>query len=111
MIIMIAIGVGIFLGFNIEWQSIESDTSAFFKDTNYADYRLYAETGFTEENIESIKNIDGVDAATRYLSVSVGIKDTKKSVSLNVSEKLYRFHHAYNGRRKIQRHLGRHMAL
>lgn len=86
MIIMIAIGVGIFLGFNIEWQSIESDTSAFFKDTNYADYRLYAETGFTEENIESIKNIDGVDAATRYLSVSVGIKDTKKSVSLNVSE-------------------------
>ena len=47
MIIMIAIGIGIFLGFNIEWQSIESDTSAFFEETGYADYRLYAETGFS----------------------------------------------------------------
>lgn len=86
MIIMIAIGVGVFLGFNIEWKSIEADTEAFFEDTKYADYRLYAETGFSEEDIEKIQEIDGVDAATRYLSVNVGIKDTKKSVSLNVSE-------------------------
>ena len=27
MIIMIAIGVGVFLGFNIEWKSIEDDTT------------------------------------------------------------------------------------
>lgn len=86
MIIMIVIGVGVFLGFNIEWKSIEADTAAFFEDTKYADFRLYAETGFSEEDIEKIQQIDGVDAATRYVSVNVGIKDTKKSVSLNVSE-------------------------
>lgn len=86
MIIMIAIGVGIFLGFNIEWKSIEADTAAFFDDTDYADYRLYAENGFSEEDIRKIQELEGVDAATRYLSVNVGIKDTKKSVALNVSE-------------------------
>lgn len=86
MIIMIAIGVGVFLGFNIEWQSIEADTSSFFEDTKYADFRLYAETGFSEEDIKAVQEIDGVDAATRYLSVNVGVKDTKKSVALNVSE-------------------------
>ena len=86
MIIMIAIGIGIFLGFNIEWQSIESDTSAFFEETGYADYRLYAETGFSEEDIEKILKMDGVDDATRYLAVNVSIKDTKKSIALNVSE-------------------------
>lgn len=86
MIIMITIGVGVFLGFNIEWKSIEDDTAQFFKETDYADYRLYEETGFTEKDIEAILNIDGVDAATRYLNVNVGIKDTKKSVALNVSE-------------------------
>lgn len=86
MIIMIAIGVGIFLGFNIEWKSIEADTSAFFEETAYADFRLYEETGFSEEDMEAIQEIEGVDAATRYLSVNVGIKDTKKSVALNVSE-------------------------
>lgn len=86
MIIMITIGIGVFLGFNMEWHSIESDTSKFFEDTNYADYRIYSESGFTEENIDEIKEIEGVDAATRYLTVNVTLKDTKKTVSLNVSE-------------------------
>lgn len=86
MIIMITIGVGVFLGFNIEWKSIEADTDAFFEETNYADFRLYSEAGFTEADIEAIQKINGVDAATRFLSVNVSIKDSKKSVSLNVSE-------------------------
>ena len=86
MIIMIALGVGIFLGFNIEWKSIEEDTSAFFEETNYADFRLYNEEGFSEADIEVLRDIDGVNEATRYLSVNLGIKDTKKSLALNVSE-------------------------
>ena len=86
MIIMIAIGVGIFLGFNIEWKSIEEDTMTFLEDTNYADYRLYLETGFSAEDIEAIQKIDGVDAATRFLSVNVETEGEKKSLALNVSE-------------------------
>lgn len=86
MIIMVAIGVGIFLGFNIEWKSLEEDTNAFFAETHYADFRLYDETGFSEEDIAAISDISGVDAATRYLAVNAEVKDTKKSVSLNISE-------------------------
>lgn len=86
MTLMVAIGVGIFLGFNIEWKSIEEDTFTFLENTKYADYRLYSENGFSEEDIEAIQKIDGVDAATRYLNINVGIKDTKKSIGLNVSE-------------------------
>lgn len=86
MIIMISIGVGIFLGFNIEWKSLEYDALTFLDSTDYADYRLYSETGFNGDDIEAIQNIDGVDAATRYFNVNVSVKDTKKSVALNVSE-------------------------
>ena len=86
MVIMIAIGVGIFLGFNMEWKSLEQDAFTFLKDTNYADFRIYSETGFTEDDIKAIQAIDGVDAATRYFNVNVGIKGTKKSVALNVSQ-------------------------
>ena len=86
MIIMIAIGVGVFLGFNIEWKSIEEDTASFFEDTKYADYRLYSETGFSEADIQAVQNITGVDNATRYLAVNVSIEDTKKMLALNVSE-------------------------
>ncbi len=84
MILMIAIGSGIFLGFNIEWKSIEEDTSAFFESTNYADFRLYSEFGFTDADIHAIQRIPGVDAATRFLSVNVDIAG--KSLALMVSE-------------------------
>lgn len=86
MILMIAIGIGVFLGFHMEWHSIETDTSEFFKETNYADFRMYSDTGFTTEDIKKIQEMDGVKEATRFLSVNVGLKDSKKSVTLHVSE-------------------------
>lgn len=86
MILMVTIGVGIFLGFNIEWRSLEYDTEAFLTETKYADYRLYLDSGFSEEQIEKIQQIDGVEAATRFLSVNASVKDSTDSLCLNVSE-------------------------
>lgn len=86
MVIMIAIGTGVFLGFNIEWKSIEKDTTAFFEETKYADFRLYSENGFTEEDIRAVQKIQGVDAATRFLSVNADIVGTKTAVALMASE-------------------------
>ncbi|MBQ7444590.1 MAG: ABC transporter permease [Clostridia bacterium] len=87
MIIMMTLGIGIFLGFNMEWKTIEYDVGNFFDETNYADYRLYSESGFTKDDLEKIAGIDGVDAATRFLSVNLEIKGaSKKSLALDVSE-------------------------
>ena len=87
MILMITLGMGMFLGFNMEWKTIEVDTFKFFDDTNYADYRLYSEKGFTREDLDKIAGIDGVEQATRYLSVNLDIKGEKnKSLALDVSE-------------------------
>lgn len=87
MIIMITLGMGMFLGFNMEWRTIEVDTGNFFSDTHYADFRLYSQDGFTKEDVGKIAEIDGVDAATRYLSVNLDIKGEKnKSLALDVSE-------------------------
>ncbi len=49
MIIMVTLGIGVFAGFNIEWMSIEKNTANFFKQSNFADYRIYAtgDEGFT----------------------------------------------------------------
>ena len=87
MILMITLGMGMFLGFNMEWKSIEVDTGKFFEDTNYADYRLYSGKGFTKDDLEKISDIEGVDAATRFLSVNLDVKGEKnKSLALDVSE-------------------------
>ena len=87
MIIMMTLGIGIFLGFNMEWKTIEVDTGNFFAATKYADYRLYSETGFSKDELEKIASIDGVDATTRFLSVNLQIRgESKKSLALDVSE-------------------------
>jgi len=87
MIIMMTLGIGIFLGFNMEWKTIEYDVGKFFEETNYADYRLYSESGFTKDDLTKIASIEGVDAATRYLSINLEIKgDSKKALAVDVSE-------------------------
>lgn len=87
MIIMIALGVGVFVGFNMEWVSIEKNTSDFFDKTGFADYRIVSENGFSAEQLEKIKDIKGVDAAARYVCTNVGIVGRPDdSVALAVTE-------------------------
>ena len=86
MIVMVALGVGIFLGFNMEWYSIELNTSSFFEQTRLSDYHLYAETGFSRADIDALKAIEGVEAASRTISVNVGVQDAEQSLNLNVVE-------------------------
>lgn len=75
-----------FLGFNIEWKSIEADTTAFFEATRYADYRLYSDTGFSREEMQALRDCPGIDAAARFLSVNAEIEGSKKAAALMVSE-------------------------
>lgn len=86
MIIMIAIGIGIFVGFNMEWVSIEKNTESFFEKTGFADYRIISEDGFSKEELEKIKAIGGVNDASRYISVSADVKEREgDGVSLAVT--------------------------
>ncbi len=73
MIIMITLGVGIFVGFNMEWVSIRDNTTEFFEATGFADYRLVSTAGFSAEELEKVRAIDGVDAAARFLSVTADV--------------------------------------
>ena len=60
MVIMIALGIGVFLGFNIEWYSLEVNTREIFEATGFADFRIYSEKGFSEADLEKLLAIDGV---------------------------------------------------
>ena len=87
MVIMIALGIGVFVGFNMEWVSIENNMSRFFTETGYADYRIVSEKGFTNTDLEKIKNISGVTQAGRYLSVTAEVLNSGgDTVALTVTE-------------------------
>lgn len=88
MIIMIALGIGIFAGFNMEWVSLERDVNSFMDKTAFADYRLVtiSPLGFTEEDADNIKNVKGVQAVSRYISVNTDVVGTKNGLALTVTE-------------------------
>lgn len=88
MIVMITLGVGVFLGFNMEWYSIKKNTDYIFEKTGFADFRLMNETGFTTEDLEKVKQIDGVEDATRYISINTSVKDSDDVIAITISENI-----------------------
>ena len=76
MVLMVMLGVGVFVGFNMEWTSIEHNMFAFFDQSNFADYRLVNEKGYSQEDLEKIRSIEGVRAASRFLTVNADVKDS-----------------------------------
>lgn len=86
MVLIVMLGVGMFVGFNMEWASIEENMFSFFEDSKFADYRLVSEKGYSEDDLGKIAALDGVEAASRFLSVNVDVKDTGgDSVALAVT--------------------------
>ncbi len=88
MVIMVALGVGVFLGFNVEWYSLEVNTQEIYDATGFADFRIYSDKGFSEEDLEKVKAIPGVQDATRFLSLNVAVKDDTDTLALTVSENM-----------------------
>ena len=90
MIVMLAIGIGVFAGFSGEWYSIKKDSEYFYNLDGFSDYRIVNEAGFTTSDLDKIKNLDGVDDATLYLNVETktvtdDILDICTSINMNVS--------------------------
>ena len=70
MIIMIALGIGIFIGFNIEWYSLEKNTDSFLRETNFAEYRIVSESGFSADDVQNVLSVDGQKAASRFFRLN-----------------------------------------
>lgn len=85
MILMIALGVGVFVGFHAEWYSLEKNVLGFFRQTGFADYRLLLEKGFLERDAEKIAAIPGVEAVSRFFALNVGVKGSKDILAVNVT--------------------------
>lgn len=57
---IIALGVGFFAGIKATTPSMYNLAESYYNEHNLMDYRLLSTTGFSEEDIEAVKNTDGV---------------------------------------------------
>ena len=86
MILMIMIGIGVFLGFNMEWKTIERNTNDFFSETGFQDFYVEANgTELTIDDYNNVKNLDGVDSLTLFLKKKVKDLSSKNESYLSLS--------------------------
>ena len=86
MILLIALGIGVFVGFNAEWVTIGKDTETFFRDCGFADYRIIDEDGISAADVDKIRDIDGVNGVSRFLSVNADVMNSGDQLALTVTE-------------------------
>ncbi len=86
MILLIALGIGVFVGFNAEWVTIGKDTGSFFKDCGFADYRIIDEDGISSADVDKIRDIDRVIGVSRFLSVNADVKGSGNQLALTITE-------------------------
>lgn len=86
MILLIALGIGVFVGFNAEWVTIGKDTWSFFKDCGFADYRIIDENGISSADLDKIRDIDRVTGVSRFLSVNADVKGSGNQLALTITE-------------------------
>lgn len=84
MLLMIILGVGIFLGCNIEWYSIKTNRTNYYEDTGYPEYRIYKDS-FSLDELQYVKNFSDVKYATRALT-TLGSLNNNTYLMLNVLE-------------------------
>lgn len=91
MVIMIALGVGIFVGFNIEWFTLRQNTDEFMKETGFADYRIVDEGGLDETALARVEAIDGVTEAAQYFSANMSHGEHTLAVTVTTNPKVSAF--------------------
>ena len=87
MIFMFTIGIGCFLGFNGEQETLRLSRDETFNACGYSDYSLTLSTGeaFSTDSLDKIKALDGIDEASGVYSFNVSnISDTKYSSQLGI---------------------------
>ena len=86
MILLIALGISVFVGFNAEWVTIGADTESFFKDCGFADYRIIDEDGISSADVDKIRDLEGVAGVSRFLSVNADVVGSDDQLALTVTE-------------------------
>ena len=87
MILMVALGTGVLVGFNMEWMSLEHSANMFFDKTGFADFRVYDDMGVSEKQKDKLAKSEGVDQVSRVFTTNADVEGKDgDTLALTVSE-------------------------
>ena len=66
---IVALSAGFFSGLKISTDAMLNTGDKYLDEQNFYDFRLFSTIGFTEENVEEFKKLDGIDVAEGTYSI------------------------------------------
>lgn len=88
--LIIMLGVGFLVGINSTAPSMYAVAEDYYEDTNLCDFRLISTVGFTEDDVEAVKNTQGVkDVMPSYFTDVLLSGDSGEVVRLYALPKAY----------------------
>ena len=83
-LMIIALGVGFFVGVKSASPSMEKMARDYYSDTNLMDFRIVSTVGFDEDDVKAVKSCEKIkDVMPSYFSdVTVSLDDTSKTIRL-----------------------------
>lgn len=83
-LLIVALGVGFFVGVKAASPSMEYSADKFFKSNNLMDYRIVSEFGIQEDDVEALKAIDGVEEVMPSYSTDLLVNSGNKNTVVRV---------------------------
>lgn len=81
---IVALGVGFFVGVKSTAPSMEQMAIDYYEETNLMDFRLISTVGFDEDDVKAVENTSGINdvSPSYFLDVSTTSGDTGKTIRL-----------------------------
>ena len=91
-LLIVALGVGFFVGVKTTSPSMKQMAIDYYNDNNLMDFRLVSTVGFDENDVDAVKNTDGIkDVMPSYfLDVAVSSDESGRTIRLMSSPESYK---------------------
>ncbi len=84
-IVMLILGVGVFIGLDSTWRSLDEYTDSISRRDNIADFRLYSES-FSEDDLLKVSQIEGVKEVQKRLAFKANVPEYEAQLEVSVTE-------------------------
>lgn len=84
-VVIIAVGVSFYAGVRAASPDMKKSGDYYFQKDNLYDFKLISTLGLTDDDVESIKMLDGVEDCQGSYSMDAVIEEDKKSMVVNVN--------------------------
>ena len=82
--VIVALGVGFFVGVKGASPSMKYSADKFFKENNLMDYKIMSTYGFREEDVKALKNMKGIQSVMPSYSTELLVKSNETEVVVKV---------------------------